>query len=50
MPNYQKARTKRTSTQVNNLKSAAKNKTEAILRINKKNLQYKELLHELFQT
>ena len=50
MVNYQKARTNLTSTQLSKLKSAAKNKTEAILRINKKKLQYEELLHQLFQT
>ena len=46
MVNYQEARIKLTNTQ---LKSAVKNKTGTILRINKKNLQDEELPHELFQ-
>ena len=48
MANYQEARVKLTSTQLNNLKSAAKNKTGTILRINKRNFQDEELSHELF--
>ena len=34
MVNYQEARVKRTNTQLNKLKSAAKNKTGTILRVN----------------
>ena len=37
MENYQEARVKLTNTQVRKLKSAIKNKTGKILRINKKN-------------
>ena len=48
MANYQEARVKLTNTQLNNLKSAAKNKTGTILRINKRNFQDEELSHELF--
>ena len=48
MANYQEARVKLTNTQLNNLKSAAKNKTGTILRINKRNFQDEELPHELF--
>ena len=36
MVNYQEARVKLTNTQLNKLKSAAKNKTEVKLRLNKK--------------
>ena len=46
----QKAKVKLTNTQLNKLESAAKNKTETILRINKKNFQDEELSHELFLT
>ena len=49
MVNYQKARVKLTNKQLNKLKSAAKNKTEIMLRINKKNSEVDELLHKLFQ-
>ena len=38
MVNYQEARVKLTNTQLNKLKSAAKNKAGTILRLNKKNL------------
>ena len=48
MANYQEARVKLTNTQLNKLKSAAKNKTETILRINKKNFQEEKLPHKLF--
>ena len=48
MANYQEARVKLTNTQVNKLKSAAKNKTGTILRLNKKKFEYEELPHELF--
>ena len=37
MVNYQKERVKLTNTQLNKLKSAAKNKKGAILRLTKKN-------------
>ena len=37
--NYEEARVKLTNTQLNKLKSAARNKTRTTLRINKKNLQ-----------
>ena len=50
MPNYEKVRVKLTNTQLNKLKSAAKNKTGKILRINKKNFEDEELPHELFLT
>ena len=49
MVNYQEARVKLTNTQLNKLKSAIKNKTGTILRINKKNFQDEEMPHELFQ-
>ena len=45
---YQKARIKLTNIQLNKLKSPAKNKTETILRINKKKIEDEELPHELF--
>ena len=48
MANYQEKRVKITNTQLNQLKSASKNKTKTLLRINKKNFQDKELPHELF--
>ena len=50
MANYQEARVKLTNTQLIRLKSAAKNKTETILRLNKKNFEDQELPHELFLT
>ena len=50
MARYQDARVKVTSTQLNKLKSAVKNKTRTILRINKKNFQEEELTHDLFLT
>ena len=50
MTNYQEARVKLTNTQLKKLKSAAKNKTGTILKMNKKNFEDKELLHELFLT
>ena len=50
MANYQEARVKLTNTQLNKLKSAAKNKTGTILRLNKKNFEDKGLPHELFLT
>ena len=39
MRNYQEVRVKLTNTQSNKLKSAAKNKTGTILRVNKKNIE-----------
>ena len=48
MTNYQEARVKLTNTQLSKLKSATKNKTGAILRLNKKNFDDEELSHELF--
>ena len=50
MVNYQEARVKLTNTQLNKLKSASKNKTRTILRLNKKNFEDEELPHELFLT
>ena len=50
MANYQESRVKLTNTQLNKLKSAAKNKAGKILRLNKKNFKDEELLHELFVT
>ena len=48
MANYQEARVKLANTQLNKLKSAAKNEIETILKINKKNFQDEELPHKLF--
>ena len=50
MENYQQTRVKLINTQLNKLKSAAKNKTEATLKTTKQSLQDKELSHELFLT
>ena len=50
MANYQEARVKLTNAQLNKLKSAAKNKTGTILRLNKKNFEDEKLPHELFLT
>ena len=50
MANYPEARVKLTNTQLNKLRSAAKNKTGTILRINKKKFQDEELPHVLFLT
>ena len=50
MADYQKARVKLTNTQLNKLKSAAKNNTGTILRLNKKNFEDEELPHALFLT
>ena len=47
---YQEARVKLTNTQLNKLKSTAKNKTVTILRLNKKKIEDEELRHELFLT
>ena len=50
MVSYQEARLKLKNTQWNKLKSAAKNRTGAILRLNKKTFEDEELPHELFVT
>ena len=50
MASYQEARVKLTNTQLNKLKSAAKNKAVTILRLNNKNFQDEESPHELFLT
>ena len=50
MTSYQEARVKLTNTQLNKLKSAAKNMTGTTLRITKKKFQDEELSHELFLT
>ena len=50
MTNYQEAKVKLANTQLNKLKSAAKNKTGTVLRLNKKNFEDEELPHELFLT
>ena len=48
--NYQDARVKLTNTQLNKLKSAAKNRTGAILRLNERNFQDEEVPQKLFLT
>ena len=48
--NYQEMKLKLTNTQLNKLKSAAKNMTGQILRLTKKNFEDEELPHELFLT
>ena len=48
--NYQETRVKLTNTRLNKLKFTAKNKTETILRLNKKPFEDDELPHELFLT
>ena len=50
MKNYQEASVKLTNTQLKKLKSAAKNKTGAILKLNKKKFEDKELPYKLFLT
>ena len=50
MANYQEAWVKLTKTQLNKLKSAAKNKTGTMLRLNKKEFEDEELPHEIFLT
>ena len=50
MANCREARVKLTNTQLNKLTSVAKNKTETILRVNKKNFEDEELPYELFLT
>ena len=49
MGNYQEAKVKPTSTQLNKLKSAMTIKTGTILELNKKNFEDEELPHELPQ-
>ena len=49
MANYEEATIKLTNTQLNKLKSAARNKT-TILRLNKKNFEDEELPHEFLLT
>ena len=50
MANYEEARVKLINSQLNKLKSTAKNKTGTTLRISNKNLQDEELPRELFLT
>ena len=50
MANYQEVSVKVTNTQLNKLKSAAKNKTGTILRLNRKNFEDEELPHDLVLT
>ena len=50
MATYEEVRAKLTNTQLNKIKSAAKNNAGTTFRILKKNFQDKELLHELFLT
>ena len=50
MTHYEEVRIKLTNTQLNKLKSAAKNKTGTTLKINKKNFQDEELPHKLLLT
>ena len=50
MVNYQEARIQLKNTQLNKLKSAAKNKTGTILRLNKKKFEDLEFPHKLFLT
>ena len=50
MVNYQDGRVKLTNSLLNKLKSATKNKTGTILRLNRKNFEDEELPHKLFLT
>ena len=50
MTNYQEARVKLANTQLNKLKSTAKNKTGTLLRLNKKTFEDEELPNELYLT
>ena len=50
MAKYEEVGIKLTNTQLSKLKSAPKNKTGTILRINKKSSEDEELSHELFLT
>ena len=47
---YQEAKVKLTNTQLSKLKSAAKNKTGTIFRLNQKNFEDEELPYKLFLT
>ena len=47
---YEEARVKLTNSQLNKLKSAARNKTGTTWRITKKNFQYEKQPYELFLT
>ena len=48
MANYQVKRVKLTNTQLNKVKSAAKNRTGKVLRLNMKRFEDEEMPHELF--
>ena len=48
MANYQVKIVKLTNTQLNKVKSAAKNRTGKVLRLNKKRFEDEEMPHELF--
>ena len=50
MASYQESRVELTNIQLNKLKSGAKNKTGTRLKLNKKNVEDKELPHELLLT
>ena len=50
MANYEETRVKLINSQLNKLKSTAKNKTGTTLRISNKNLQDEEMPRELFLT
>ena len=50
MTNYEEARVKLLTNELNKLKSAAKNKTRKTLRITEKNFQDEELPHEFLLT
>ena len=50
MANYQQGRVKVTNTQLNKLKSAAKNKTGTIWRLNTKKFEDEDMPHELSLT
>ena len=50
MASYEEARAKITNSQLNKLKSTAKNKTGTTLKITKKNFQDEELPHEFLLT
>ena len=50
MANYQEARVKVANTQLNKLKSSAKDKTRTILRLIEEKLEDESMPHELFLT
>ena len=50
MANYQEARVKVAHTQLNKLKSSAKDKTRTILRLIEEKLEDESMPHELFLT